>query len=366
MTLFESNSTKEDQPKSQPWGLRQVLGWLVVLVFSAGVLLAVYTPAPYVIERPGPAFNVLGQDSGSPVITVTGAKTYDTDGALQLLTVSVLGSPKATPSWFELFLAWLDPAQAISPLSEVFPPNQTQSEVDSENLALFEDSTMQAGAVALHQLGYKYTKQVVVVQLQKGSPAVGVLKSGDTILSIDGSAIGSMTQLRSKLANGKGKPIKLAILRNGKEIVMDYTPKKMDGDYRLGIFGSEHFQFPVKLDLKLKDVGGPSGGLMFSLGIYDKMTPGSLTGGKIIAGTGTIDESGTVGEIGGIREKLYSATRAGASWFLAPAKNCAETVGHVPDGLTVIKVQNFQQALTAVKTIAATNGVAGLPLCQTK
>ena len=78
MTLFDPNSTQDQQPQKQPWGFRQVIGWLVVLVFSAGFLLAVYTPAPYVIERPGPAFNVLGQDSGSPVITVTGAKTYDT------------------------------------------------------------------------------------------------------------------------------------------------------------------------------------------------------------------------------------------------------------------------------------------------
>ena len=118
--------------------------------------------------------------------------------------------------------------------------------------------------------------------------------------------------------------------------------------------------------VSLKNTGGPSGGLIFALGIVELFTPTDILQGRKIAGTGTIDESGTVGEIGGIREKLYSATRAGASWFLAPAKNCAETVGHVPAGLTVIKIQNFQQALTAVKTIAATNGVAGLPLCPTK
>jgi PDZ domain-containing protein len=363
MTLFEQDSEATERPRPRST-VRQVVGWLVFLTFSVALVIAMYLPAPYVIERPGPAFNVLGQDNGSPVITVTGAKTYDTDGALQLLTVSVLGSPRATPTWFELLLAWLDPAQAISPLDEVFPPNQTKSEVDAENLALFEDSTMQAGAVALRQLGYKYTKEVVVVQLMKDSPAVGVLKSGDTVLAIDGLAINSMAQLKQVLQTGQGKPITLSLRRNGQNIDLPYKPKKMDGDYRLGIFGSEHFQFPIDLDLKLKDVGGPSGGLMFSLGIYDKLTPGALTGGKIIAGTGTIDEAGTVGQIGGIREKLYSASRAGASWFLSPAENCAETVGHVPAGLTVIKVQNFQDALKAVETIAVGNGVDKLPKCE--
>ena len=366
MTLFDDQPealASQTRPSS---ATRRVVGWFAFLAFAVALVIGTYLPAPYVIERPGPAFNVLGQDKGSPVITITGAKTYDTDGALQLLTVSVLGSPKATPTWFELFLAWLDPAQAISPLDEIFPPNQTQDQVDSENLALFEDSTMQAGAVALRQLGYKYTKQVVVVQLQKGSPAVGVLKSGDTILAIDGQRIGGMTQLRQVLQSGQGKPITLSILRNGQTVDLAYTPKKMDGDYRLGIFGSEHFQFPINLDLKLRDVGGPSGGLMFSLGIYDKLTPGALTGGKIIAGTGTIDESGTVGDIGGIREKLYSASRAGASWFLAPAANCAETVGHVPAGLKVFKVQNFQDALKSVQAIASGNGIDKLPVCQTK
>ncbi|MFM5904791.1 MAG: PDZ domain-containing protein [Micrococcales bacterium] len=366
MTLFDQETQGSGNVARPGSATRKVVGWFAFLAFAVAVVVGTYLPAPYVIERPGPAFNVLGQDNGSPVITISGAKTYDTDGALQLLTVSVLGSPKATPTWFELFLAWLDPAQAISPLDQIFPPNQTQDQVDSENLALFEDSTMQAGAVALRQLGYKYTKQVVVVQLQKGSPAVGVLKSGDTILAIDGKVIGGMTQLRQVLQSGQGKPIQLSILRDGKTVVLDYTPKKMEGDYRLGIFGSEHFQFPLKLDLKLKDVGGPSGGLMFSLGIYDKLTPGALTGGKIIAGTGTIDEAGNVGEIGGIREKLYSASRAGASWFLSPAANCAETVGHVPAGLTVFKVNNFQDALRSVQTIASGNGIDQLPLCESK
>jgi PDZ domain-containing protein len=101
---------------------------------------------------------------------------------------------------------------------------------------------------------------------------------------------------------------------------------------------------------------------MFALSIYDKLSPGPLTGGAAIAGTGTISPTGAVGPIGGIREKLYGAEEGGAKWFLAPKDNCAEVVDHVPDGLRVIKVGSFDDGLAAVKAIAAGAG-DGLPRC---
>jgi PDZ domain-containing protein len=102
--------------------------------------------------------------------------------------------------------------------------------------------------------------------------------------------------------------------------------------------------------------------MMFSLAIYDKLTPGALTGGINIAGTGTIDSAGKVGPIGGIAQKLVGAKRGGAAWFLAPAENCNEVVGHIPDGLQVVKVATFAQARDAVKAIAAKQS-ASLPHC---
>ena len=135
--------------------------------------------------------------------------------------------------------------------------------------------------------------------------------------------------------------------------------------WKIGVFIGTKFVFPIDVKLRLADVGGPSGGTMFALGIYDTLTPGSLTGGQIIAGTGTIDESGQVGPIGGIRQKLYGAQRAGASWFLAPAENCNEVIGHIPSGLQVVRVKTFTDALAAVKQIAAKHSIAGLPTCST-
>jgi PDZ domain-containing protein len=101
---------------------------------------------------------------------------------------------------------------------------------------------------------------------------------------------------------------------------------------------------------------------MFSLAIYDKLTPGALTGGANIAGTGTINYTGAVGPIGGIQQKLAGAKRGGAAWFLAPAANCDEVVGHIPDGLQVFKVATFAQARDTVEAIAAKR-TASLPKC---
>ena len=122
------------------------------------------------------------------------------------------------------------------------------------------------------------------------------------------------------------------------------------------------YDLPIDVTLNTGRVGGPSAGLMFSLAIYDVLTPGELTGGKNIAGTGTMQDDGSVGPIGGIRQKLVGAKRAGASYFLAPADNCDEVVGHVPDGLEVLKVATFDDGLAAANGIAK-GSVEGLPTC---
>ena len=95
-------------------------------------------------------------------------------------------------------------------------------------------------------------------------------------------------------------------------------------------------------------VGGPSAGTMFAIGIIDKLTPGALTEGKVIAGTGTISPDGKVGEIGGIQQKLIGARNAGAVLFLAPQSNCQDVIDHIPDGLTVASIATLSEAMTAI------------------
>ena len=122
----------------------------------------------------------------------------------------------------------------------------------------------------------------------------------------------------------------------------------------------------MKVSIKLQDVGGPSGGLMFTLGIIDKVSPGSLTGGKNIAGTGTMAADGKVGPIGGIRQKLFTASRAGDRFFLAPKENCLEILNHVPRGLRVVPVSTVSDAIKYLSVIAHDGDIAQLPVCSAK
>ena len=125
------------------------------------------------------------------------------------------------------------------------------------------------------------------------------------------------------------------------------------------------YDFPFEVQIQLDKVGGPSAGMMFALGIIDKLTPGQLQGGENVAGTGTIDQSGAVGPIGGIQQKLHGALESGATWFLAPADNCDEVTGNIPDGLTVFSVSTLDQALTALEGIK-TGDTSDLPTCPVK
>lgn len=119
-----------------------------------------------------------------------------------------------------------------------------------------------------------------------------------------------------------------------------------------------------KISLHVEDIGGPSAGMIYTLGILNKLSKYDITGGKVIAGTGTIDEKGNVGEIGGIRLKMIGAKRDGATWFLAPESNCDEVVGHIPNGMRVVKVATIDEALKALEVIRSGKDVNNLPACR--
>jgi Lon-like protease len=140
-----------------------------------------------------------------------------------------------------------------------------------------------------------------------------------------------------------------------------------DGGKRaiVGISAGTDHTFPFTIDIKLADVGGPSAGLMFALGIYDKLTPGSLTGGEFVAGTGTIDDDGKVGPIGGIEMKTVGARDRGARFFLTPAENCAAAAKDTPSGLRLVKVSTIDDAVSALEDIRE-GDTSALPKCSAK
>jgi len=344
---------------------RRSAGWLVA-VFVGIVVAALMglVHVPYAVLSPGPITNTLGNGpGGKPLITVNGKATYPTNGALDFTTVAVLGGPNSPVNAWDWVRGHLDNARSVVPAAQLFPEGVTSKEVDHENAAEMADSQQEAIAVALRGLGETVPEVVKVRDLSEDSPAKGVLRAGDVLVSIDGKPVTTPDAVRAAVRAHKAGEIALfTVLRAGQRQVLSVTTAGSGGYTVVGVFLQAAFDFPIKVSINAGDVGGPSAGMMFSLAIYDKLTPGALTGGVTIAGTGTIDGAGTVGPIGGIQQKLVGAKRGGATWFLAPAKNCDEVVGHIPEGLQVVKVATFTQAREAVTAIAAKRA-SSLPRC---
>ncbi|MEO6998353.1 MAG: S16 family serine protease [Terracoccus sp.] len=337
-------------------------GVLIVLVIGSLVHL------PYAIESPGPTINTLGEQDENgkqtPLIVVSDLATYPTQGSLKFTTVRIQGGPGYPVDLWDVLGAWLDPARDVSPVADVFAPDVSKEQVAEENTLQMQGSQQEATAVALRAIGKKVPTYIVIAGLTPTSKGKDVLKANDRLESIDGTKVTGVDNVRSALAAVKpGDIVKLVVIRGGKQVPVSVpTITGQNGGAALGVLlGVEH-DFPAKITINAGAVGGPSAGLMFSLGIYDKLTPGALTGDHQIAGTGTIDDQANVGPIGGIAQKMVGARNGGADYFLAPAANCSDVVGNIPEGLQVFKVGTFDQAKTVVEGIAK-GQTSALPRC---
>ena len=379
MALFDDDRSplpEHDGPGEPPRSggagrpLRERIGWWAALTATVIGLVFALFPTPYVIERPGPVYDTLGtaehEGEEIPLIEIPDETTYPTEGELNLLTVSVVGRPGATPTWFEVFGASFDRTQSVVPVEAIFPPGVSDEDRDAQNTAAMVDSQQDAIAAALVELGYEFPREVTVSGVLEGGAADGVLEDDDVIEAVNGTAVFSIDELRGAVQeNGTESPAELSVLRDGAETTLEVTPTDNGGTAVLGIGVRMVYEFPIDVELQLDDVGGPSAGMMFALGIVDKLTPGAMTGGDIVAGTGTIDSAGAVGPIGGIRQKLWGAKDAGATVFLAPESNCDEVTGHVPDGLDVFAVTDLDQAREIVEAVGEGADSGDFATCPT-
>jgi Lon-like protease len=357
----------------RPGGSRRgrTIGWVFLILAVVGAVLVGLQPSSYVIEKPGPVYNTIGNTVVNkrtvPVLSISGAKTYPTSGALDMLTVDIDGNPEQPATWGEVAAAWFNPSEAITPLDEIFAPQQTAEQSDKQSTAEMTDSQQQATAAALYHQHISFDSTITVGGTNKGSPAARVMRKGDILKSLDGKTFIDADQLHSFIvANGTDRPVTLGFVRNGVAQTARLTPAKTDAGPYIGVYLTEKYSFPFPVKVQLQDVGGPSAGMMFALGIIDKLTPGPLNGGKHIAGTGTISAFGVVGAIGGIRQKMYGARAAGATYFLAPASNCGGSDGvrgHIPSGLTVFATSSLGQSVADVKAIASGAGLNKLKTC---
>jgi PDZ domain-containing protein len=360
---------QSERPRRRRRG--RIVGWVLVVAAVLAAIVVGNLPTSYVIEQPGPVFNTIGSTTVDhktvPVLSISGHMTYPTSGALDMLTVNLNGEPGNTPNWAQVVGAWFDPSQAIVPIDEIYAPQQTAEQSDKESAAEMTDSQQQATAAALYEQGIKFKSVITTVGTIKGSPAVGVLKNGDILDTVNGQKFVDSDQLHSiVLKNGTAKPMTIVFTRKGVSHTAQLTPEASSAGPVVGVYLTEKYDFPFPVQVQLQDVGGPSAGMMFALGIIDKLTPGQLNGGKHVAGTGTITAFGTVGAIGGIRQKMYGARAAGATYFLAPASNCGGddgVRGHIPAGLTVFATSTLKQSVADLNAIASGTGLDKLKTC---
>ena len=353
-----SDKTATSVPK---WAVLGTVSRRVRTLLAAGALflvlliLATTLPVPYVVLSPGPTYNTLGtyqvEGKQQSIIGIIGTSPKKTTGNLNLTTVSYSTSSLTV---FDALSAWLQSDEVVVPRSSLFPPGQSSDQVNANNTAEFTESQDSATVAASCQLGYPKAFGVQSV-IGRGA-AHGILHPTDILRTLDGKPANSADRLTAFLARDKpGTKVTLGITRNGKAKTVRITlgpPPKGRGGGSIGVVVGPVCQPPFTVDLGLANqIGGPSAGLMFALGIIDKVGKVDLTKGRFVAGTGTINADGTVGPIGGIALKMIAARKAGATVFLAPAGNCSDVKGAIPGGLDVVKVDTLKGAVSDLEAI---------------
>ncbi|MTE12661.1 PDZ domain-containing protein [Nocardia sp. CT2-14] len=329
---------------------RRIFTLLAALVpILALVILGSVVTVPFVALGPGPTFNTLGEVDGKQVVDVRGAEVKPASGNLNMTTVSV----RDRLNIFEAIGLWIDGQHGLVPRAEVYPPGQSRDDVDKSNQQQFKDSEDSAELAALNFL--KLPTAVQLANVADDGPAKDMLKKGDELVTVDGKPIATAKDVVSAVSSAKpGTTIPVVVRRDGveqtAEITLGARPDDSNKGY-LGITPDEISKGPIKVDFNLGEIGGPSAGLMFTLALIDKLTTGDLSGGKFVAGTGTIDPDGKVGPIGGIQYKMIAAREAGAETFMVPAANCNEAAQRTPAGLRLVKVENLSGAVQSLEDL---------------
>ena len=310
-------------------------------------------PIPFVFFKPGVPDNVAGK-----IISIKDAKTYPINGKLFITSILVT-NPDSPVFGAETLVNWAIGPHVVLPKESVYPPIQPAKKIERDSRNEMESSKVTSTAAALRYLGYDFDEVYYVSDIRDYSDAIKKLKIGDVITEIDGKEINQIEEIRTSYAkksigdsllitverkdkNGKVSPVttQVILVEN-----LDIEEKERPA---IGILVGTSARFPIDVDFNLPGVGGPSAGLIFAVGIVEKLTEEDLVRGRKIAGTGTITASGKVGGIGGIEEKMVGASRIGATIFIAPRENCPD-IEHVPKGLKVIPVSTLSEAIEALR-----------------
>jgi len=315
---------------------------ITVLIGAALVALltwqAMSMDVAYVAMGPGPTEDVLGitvdeDEVEHPIITAD--VEYETSGELRLTTVRV----KQSVTLAQALRFWMSDDHAIIPRDLIYPPDQSDEEISAEQEADWIESQSNAEQAAL-----AYLEQPA--EIRAVADAGGLLE-GDVLLQVAGATVDDLAGLKD-YAEGE-TPV--TVDREG--TATELTAALGDAELEL----TREDPFGIEIDTEALNIGGPSAGLVFALGIVDTVTEGDLLDGLTVAGTGEIDAQGNVGGIGGIQQKIRASSEAGAEVFLSPASNCADAASVAPENMTIVKVETLADAVTALESITAGEAV---------
>ncbi|QPK79720.1 PDZ domain-containing protein [Corynebacterium lizhenjunii] len=344
------NTARHRRTRTLAWGALPLLLLTAALSVDHIPLADVPLTVPYAAEGPGPTVDTLGEVEGIPVVDVRAPEVDTPAGQLRMTTVSV----RTNMTLPQLIGRWLTTDDTIVPAEQIFPKGATREEIEEANKAAFSQSESAATVAAMDWLHLPV--KTVIADVIKDSPAQGHIRPDDVLLQVDGKRVAKPGQAQELIAAlAPGDQVELLLERDGKEITVRPTLGENEhdpGKALLGVYMAAHPVDDIEVSYNLQDVGGPSAGMMFTLAVIDKLTPGDLTGGHVVAGTGTIDPDGTVGPIGGIVHKARAARDAGTELFLSPSDNCAEVLSRDTGNMVVAAVDTLDDAVTAIESFA--------------
>jgi PDZ domain-containing protein len=329
-----------------------VLGWKRIALWAAlGVIgtLAVTASLPWYSVGPGPVRAV------EPLIRFEDRPRYESSGRFVLTTV---GYERLTA--VGMVLAWLDPERDVVPSSTVYPPGRTREQEQERSISQMDTSKLDAAAVVMRELT-DYPKEhgegVLVESVVSGCAADGELYPGDRILSIDGVPVSAYREAKRAIeAAPSGTAIRFDLSVDGEPETVELVREPCGGSDRPLVGVSMINSFPFDVTISSGQIGGPSAGLLWALGLYDLLTPGDLTGGRTVAGTGVIAPDGIVSPIEGVGPKLSAAADAGAKVFLVPEGNLEEARRAGDHGLELVPIESFDDALAYLNGPAEATG----------
>jgi PDZ domain-containing protein len=336
--------------------LRYRWPFLAKFFFYLLTIATLLAPIPFVFFKPGVPDNVAGK-----LIEIKEVKTYPVNGKLYITSILVT-NPDSPVFGAEALVNWATGPNVVLPRESVYPIVQPAKVINRNNRNEMESSKATATAAALRYLGYTFNEFYFVSDIREYSDAIKKLQVGDIITDIDGKKINEIEEIRTSYAEKKiGDNLRITIERRDKNenssiitqtvtLVKNVETAAKTGEVKpaIGILVGTSAKFPVDVDFNISGVGGPSAGMIFAVGIIEKLNEEDLVRGRKIAGTGTVTASGKVGGIGGIEEKMIGASRIGATVFLAPRENCPD-IKHVPQGLKVIPVSTLEEAIEVLR-----------------